>query len=164
MKIVLKVIGAVVVCLVLLLVVLRITGLDPKDRRPGLWLSGSVDTTPVADWSFTDSIPTVKLETHPWYLLAHSVTINCVAYDGHLYFTSVYPERELRSWNSGAIRDPHVRAKIGDKLYALTLTYVTDPAEKTAVLQAREKKYPNLKAPSDLSTAHVFRVIGQGPA
>ena len=39
------------------------------------------------------------------------------------------------------MRDPHVRIKIGDKLYERTLVLVTDPAEKDAVVQVREKKY-----------------------
>ena len=39
------------------------------------------------------------------------------------------------------MRDPHVRIKIGDKLYDRTLVLVTDPGEKDAVIQVREKKY-----------------------
>jgi len=29
----------------------------------GFWLTGSVIKTPVTDWSFTDAIPTVQVET-----------------------------------------------------------------------------------------------------
>ena len=53
-----KIVGAIVVCLVLALVVLRITGFNPigdtpgRGNYPGLWLSGTVVTTPVTDWSF----------------------------------------------------------------------------------------------------------------
>ena len=45
-RIVLKVIGAVVACVILVLVVLSITGLDPKERQPGLWLKGDVSSLP----------------------------------------------------------------------------------------------------------------------
>ena len=58
MKMLLKIAGGIIVCLALLLVVLRITGLNPHDRIPGLWLTGNLVTTPVTDWSFTDKVPT----------------------------------------------------------------------------------------------------------
>jgi hypothetical protein len=53
-----KIVGAILVCLVLVLVVLRITGFNPtgdvpgRGNYPGLWLSGTVVNTPVTDWSF----------------------------------------------------------------------------------------------------------------
>src|SRR5436309_457460 len=72
----------VVVCLLVALVALRIVGLDPRERRPGLWLTGEVVTAPVTDWSFTDKHPTIYVQTRTRYLLPHSVTITCVAHDG----------------------------------------------------------------------------------
>jgi hypothetical protein len=158
MKTLLKTVGAILVCLIVLLVVLSITGFGPRARTPGLWLKGNLVTTPVADWSFTDKIPTVQLQTETWYLLPHSVNINCVYYDGKLYLTSVYPGGTRRSWNENVERDPHVRIKIGDQLYDRKLTEVTDPAEKTGELQARATKYRQLKPPADMTTAHVYRV------
>ena len=78
MKTLWKIIGGILVCLVLLLLVLRVTGLEPQERRPGLWLKGNLVTTPVADWSFTDKYPKIKIQTRTWYLLPHSVTISFV--------------------------------------------------------------------------------------
>ena len=146
--------------MILLLIVLRITGLEPHDGAPGLWLKGNLVTTPVGDWSLTGQIPTVKLQTQSSYLLPHSVTINCVAYNGQLYLTSVYPAgARTRSWNDNVMRDPHVRIKIGDELYDRTLSLVTDAAEQEGVLQARHKKYPELKVPAN-ATIRVFHVVG----
>jgi len=157
-----KIVVGVLVCLVLVLLVLRVTGLDPRDRRPGLWLKGDVVTTPVADWSFTDKIPTVKLQTRTWYLLPHSVTINCVSANGQLYLSTGIPVGMQyphdRIWHANVARDPHVRLKVGNQLYDRTLSLVTDPAEKAAVLQAREKKYPQLKVPAN-GTVVVFHVL-----
>jgi hypothetical protein len=152
-----KIVGAILLCLILVLVVLRITGLNPRDRTPGLWLTGNLVTTPVADWSFTDAVPTVKIQTRTWYGLPHSVTINCIAYNGKLYLTSTYPMGTPKSWDENVMRDPHVRLKIGDQLYDRTLFTVTDPDERTGELAARVKKYPQLKiAPN--STVNIFRV------
>lgn len=159
MKALLKIVGGILVCLVLLLIVLRITGLNPHDRIPGLWLTGDLVTTPVNDWSFTDAVPTIKLQTRSQFLLPHSVTINCLAYQGGFYVTSTHPAGAPRSWDQNVMRDPHVRIKIGDKLYDRTLVPVTDPAEKDAVLQIKAKKYPQLKIPAD-STTDVFQVVG----
>jgi hypothetical protein len=74
----------VVVCAVVALLVLRVVGLDPHERRPGLWLAGERVTTPVAEWSFTDQYPTIYLQTRARYLLPHSVTITSVAHGGQL--------------------------------------------------------------------------------
>ena len=136
---VLKVLGVVMVCLVLALLVLRVIGLDPHERRPGLWLKGNVVTSPVTDWSFTDRYQTVKVQTRSSYLLPHSVTTFCIAYNGQLYLATTRPE--TRQWSRNVARDPHVRLKIGDQLFDRTLSVVTDPAEREAVLQARAKKY-----------------------
>lgn len=162
MKMFLKVVGGIVLCLVLLLAVLRLTGLEPNQRRPGLWLKGELVTTPVTDWSFTDQVPNVKLQTSTWYGIPHSVTINCVSYKGQLYLDSfyaaglVYPHG--RNWNENVARDPHVRIKIGDKLYDRTLVLVTDPAEKEAVDALKTKKYPSLKLPPG-GTIVLFHVV-----
>jgi len=157
-----KIVAGILVCLVLVLLVLRITGLDPKERRPGLWLRGNVVTTPVADWSFTDNIPTILIQTRTWYLLPHSVTIDCSTYKGQLYLSTVYRsavEYSLgRNWNANLLRDPHVRIKIGNQLFDRTVTLVTDPDEKEGALQTKAKKYPELKiTPHMLAT--VFHVL-----
>lgn len=163
MKTVLKIAGVVVICLVLLLVVFSITGLEPRQRTPGLWLKGTLVTTPVADWSFTDQVSIVEVQTRTWYLIPHSVTTYCVAYHGQLYLDSFYrPDVEYphgRSWNENVARDPHVRIKIGDKLYDRVLIHVTDPAEKAALRELKAKKYPQLKIPPD-PQVHLFHVVG----
>jgi len=136
-------------------------GLDPKERRPGLWLVGEIVTTPVTDWSFTDKYQTIYVQTRSWYGLPHSVTTTCTAYNGKLYLTSVYrPGLEFprdRLWNGNVMRDPHVRLKIGSQLYDQTLVLVTDPGERDAALEAKARKYPRL-AGADKSRTYVFRV------
>ena len=159
MKGFLRTLGVIVLCLVVLLVVLSITGLGPHGRTPGLWLKGNVVTTPVSDWSFTENIPVVQIQTQSWYLLPHSVNINCLDYNGQLYLVSVYPAGTKHTWNDNVLRNPHVRLKIGDNVYDRTLSLVTDPAEQQGVMDARHKKYPQLKVPPD-STTHVFHVAG----
>jgi hypothetical protein len=153
--------GVVVACLAAALVVLRLVGLEPRERWPGLWLTGEVVTAPVADWSFTDRYQTVAVQTRSWYGLPHSVTVTCTALDGRLYLTSVYPPGlefpRDRHWNRNIMRDPRVRLKIGAQVYDRRLALVTDPVERDAVLAAKAKKYPRQTA-VDKSRVHVFRV------
>ncbi len=158
-----KIVGSIIIGLVVLLVILRFTGFEPKDcppfnrswscKVPGLWLKGERVTNPVTDWSFTDKIKRIKIQTQTPVLLPHSVTIWCVVYNGNLYVTSY----RGRLWVEDIIRHPQVRLKIADRVYDRTLTMINDPAEKAAVLQAKGKKYPEWTVP-EVSTATVFRV------
>jgi hypothetical protein len=162
MKTFLKTIGITVGCLVVLLVVFRITGFGPHGRTPGLWLDGELVTTPVTDWSFTDTIQNVQLQTNTWYGVPHSVNINCVSYKGQLYLDSFYAAGLTyphgRSWNENVARDPHVRIRVGNKLYDRTLVVVTDPALHEAVDEVKLKKYPTLKLPPG-GTIVLFHVV-----
>jgi len=161
---VLKVGGSIVIFMIVLLVTLRATGFEPRDcanagaswscRTPGLWLRGELVTAPVTDWSFTDNIQTVKIQTQTPLLLPYSVAIWCASYNGNLYVTSYRGRR----WVEDVIQDPHVRVKIDGRLYDRAVSLVSDPAEKAAVLQAKGKKYPAWKVPP-VETATVFRVM-----
>jgi hypothetical protein len=156
MKVLLRVLGAVVVCVVLALLVLRVTGLDPHERIPGLWLTGTVAAAPSTDWSFTDKIVTVKVQTSTQYLLPHSVTTWCIAYNGQLYLAT--SGAAVREWPRDVARDPHVRLKVGDQLFDATLMVVNDQGEREGVLKTRAKKY-NQKYPPVGQTFTVYHVI-----
>ena len=163
MRALVKIVGSTVIVLVAVLLLMSVTGFEPKDcpptdrsfscKVPGLWLKGEPVTTPVSDWSFTDQIPQIKIQTQTPFLLPHSVIIWCAVYNRNLYVTSY----RGRQWVENIVRDPHVRLKIADKVFDRTLSMVDDPAEKAAVLQAKGRKYPQWKVPA-VSTATVFRV------
>jgi hypothetical protein len=163
MKELVKIVGSMVIGLAAVLLLMSVTGFEPKDcpptdrslscKVPGLWLKGELVTTPVTDWSFTDQIPQIKIQTETPFLLPHSVTIWCAVYNGNLYVTSY----RGRQWIENIIRDPHVRLKIEDKVFDRTLSVVNDPVEKAAVLQAKGRKYPQWKVPP-VSASTVLRV------
>jgi hypothetical protein len=154
--------SVVVACVLVALLGLRVVGLDPHERRPGLWLTGERVTSPVADWSFTDTYPTIYIQTRSRYGLPHSVTITCVAHNGQLYLTSVFregsPFPQGKGWTANVTHDPHVRLKIGDRVYDQTLALVTDPAERAAVLDSKAKKYPGQRI-AKTSTVYLFHVL-----
>src|SRR5512138_3853539 len=107
--------------LLLIVGVLALVACAPKDRRPGLRLSGEVVAEPVADWSFTNDVREIFVETRTWYGIPHSVTTVVVAHNGTLYVPSVYMEGgtfpEARFWNRNVARDPRVRLKIGERIF-----------------------------------------------
>ncbi len=119
---------------------------EPEDRRPGLWLSGEPVAETVTDWSFTDDISKIFLETRTWYLVPHSVTVTCVALGDTLYVPTVYPRDaaypEARLWNRNVVRDPRVRLKIGERVYERRAVLVEDPAKWSAILAAFARKSP----------------------
>src|SRR5580698_5130957 len=159
-----KIVGSTIIVLVAVLLLLSVTGFEPKGcpptdrsftcKMPGLWIKGEPVTTPVADWSFTNKIPEIKIQTQTPFLLPHSVTIWCAVYNGNLYISS----NPGKLWNDDIMRDPRVRLKIGDQVFDRTLAIVNDRDEKAAVLQAKGKKYPQWKVPA-VDKATVFRVI-----
>jgi hypothetical protein len=161
MKIMLKVAGAIVVCVILALVVLSITGLDPHQRRAGLWLKGDVQSFPT-DWTFANKYRTIKVETHPWYLIPHSVTINFVAFQGNLYLhvdygPPLYPPGTFPSgkvWTANVGRNPKVRVKLGNQVFDGKAFLVTDKAQSDAVFEAYRKKNP--KDPENVHPENIY--------
>ena len=169
MKTVAKIVGAILVCLALLLVVLRITGLNPigntpgPGNYPGLWLSGKVVTTPVTDWSFATQYKTDKLQTRTWYGIPHSVTTGFVVHDGQLYITSMFragaPFPQGKYWTSNVMRDPHVRVKFGDQLYDCVLSPKPPIPPKEPPCSAREQKENPLPAASSAASGPVMHLF-----
>ena len=152
---------SIVVMVVVSLGPLRFLGLEPKDQRPGLWLTGELATEPVNDWSFTDDYGEIHLQTKTPYLMPHSVTVYCASYNGELYLLSAYytggTYPEMRSWNRNIVRDPRVRLKIGDQLFDQTVSYVSDESIRKPVYETLGAKYPEWERPT-FENMHILLV------
>lgn len=159
MKVALKIVGVIIACLILALLVVSVTGLEPHGGIPGLWIKGAADTASVNDWEFTDQIREIKVQTNTSFGLPHSVTTWCIARDGQLYLAT--SGATTRSWPKNVARDPRVRLKIGDKVYDRILQVVTDPREKDAVIQARAKKYSQPYPPPAGVNLTVYHAVMQ---
>ncbi|MCH7530960.1 MAG: nitroreductase family deazaflavin-dependent oxidoreductase [Gemmatimonadetes bacterium] len=145
------------------LVSLRLLGYEPRDQRPGLWLTGDRVTEPVTDWSFTEGHQEIFVQTRTPYLMPHSVTTYCTVYDGDLYLFSAYYQGGVfpddRAWNRNVMRDPRVRLKIGDRLFDQTVSHVTDADTRAAVHASAVAKYPEWSSPG-LENVHILLVEG----
>lgn len=141
---------------VLALLTLRVTGLEPRyidpgspefvesgrTAGPGLWLKGEVVREPVTNWDWVNEVRhpvrgnSIMLETRTWYGIPHSVTINAVPRGDKLYISGSEQDSRLekefpysKRWWANIERDPRVRMKIDGKLYEMTVALIADRDE-----------------------------------
>ncbi len=158
LKVGLLAVGALVV---LSLLTLRVTGLEPRyiDPRseafvesgrtagPGFWLTGEVVREPVTNWDWVLEVNdpirgnSIMLETRTWYGIPHSVTVNLVPRGDKLYVSGSEQGSRLqrdfpnsKAWWANIERDPRIRMKIDGKLYEMTVALVADRAEVFQIL------------------------------
>ena len=137
-----------------MLIVLRITGLDPghpsfeayaeagRSARPGLWLTGDLAREPVTNWDWVNQFDdpfgenATAMETRTWYGIPHSVRVLLVPRGEALYLQSSAQTFRLKqgfpngkAWWAHVERDPRVRLKIDGKLYDMTAVLVQDRDE-----------------------------------
>ena len=112
---------------------------QPQDETPGLWLRGEIVEERVGDWSFSEDIEEIFIETRPWYGLPHSTTIWCAAIDGELYIGSYGDQK--KAWEENVARNAEAKLNIAGKLYEVTVVPVTDPDRVEALDGAYAQKY-----------------------
>ena len=109
----------------------------PQGIFAGGPLAGEVAPTP-ADWSFTDALPLIAIETRGAWL-RHSVTILCVAAEGKLYVMARHAP--TKRWVQDVVADPRVRLAIGDAIYEGRAVRVDDAGDAPGVARAFLRKY-----------------------
>ncbi len=125
--------------------IVLLAGCGPQGQRAGFILGGTETPVP-ADWRFTDTYKEIAIQVHTPYLIPHAVTIWCAEMDGQLYVAASAPE--TKHWPGWVDRNPDVRLRIGDNIYAVRLTPVEDAGTIARVQAAYAAKY-QLKANSD---------------
>ena len=154
-------VSSVAVLLLLALITLRVTGLEPRyidpatpafaesnrTAGPGLWLKGEVVREAVTDWDFINRVNhplrgnSIMLETRTWYGIPHSVTVNARPRGKDLYLSGSAQgdrlEKEFpfeKRWWTNIERDPRIRMKIDGKIYEATVALVQDRTEVARLL------------------------------
>ena len=125
--------------IVTLLTIVQLTGCQPSDRTPGLWLRGENAEAFPSDWKFTDDYREIYIQVATPYLIPHSVTIWCTQVNGELFIGARNPES--KNWPGWADKKPLVKLKVGNFLYDGQLQRVDDADEITDIKQAYTSKY-----------------------
>ena len=148
-----KWLGIAVLVLVAVGAIAYATRTNPVAMIAGRQLSGELVAEPVQDWSFTDEHQLIAVETRP--AAPHSVTTICFANEGKLYVPA--NEASTKSWPHYAVSEPRVRVKIGDKIYPVRATRVTDESLTLALTAAARAKY-DIAADREFEDLWVFRM------
>ncbi len=128
----------------------------PLVMIPGGELSGELRPTPT-DWSFTDEVDVVQLETRPDD--PYSVNVWGVGMGAHFYVIS--GDAEKSAWAQNILADPRVRLRVGDDLYAQRAERVEDDAEIERLIVGLKKKYDFEPEEGQRETAAVFRLVAR---
>ena len=123
----------------IILVMVSVGCIDPKESRPGLRLAGEVVTAIPSDWNFTNEFKEIAIEVKTPYLLPHSVTIWCAVAEGGLYVAAREPDS--KRWPGWVDRKPDVRLGIGERVYEVRLAPLEDSLQIEPVRGAYARKY-----------------------
>lgn len=140
-----------------LLVALILTGSATACRGPFLLLPGGAldgQTAPAPeDWSFTDSVSTVQLETRP--ADPYSVNIWAVGMGPSIY---VHAGANRSTWVEHLEADPNVRLRVNDSIYELVATRVDAQEEFDRFSAAYDGKYGRRPRNEKVAEAYLFRL------
>ncbi len=131
---------------------LALLACQPIAMLPGGGLRGTVEPVP-SDWSFSDAIKKVQLESRPSD--PYSVNVWGVGVGERFYVAAGDSEN---NWVRHIAADPRVRLKLGSAIYELRATRTDDPAELDAFLEEVKQKYDFEPEPEQREKAVLFRL------
>lgn len=122
---------------------------------PGGELHGTPATTP-DDWSFTEEISTIQIETRPGD--PYSVNIWAVGIDERLY---IHAGANRATWVEHLEVDPAVRARIEDRIYGLEAVRVESQAEFDVFADAYDAKYGVRPRNENVDEVYLFALVAR---
>lgn len=127
----------------------------PIVTLPGGELSGETQAIP-DDWSFSDSVDTVQLETRPDD--PYSVNIWGVGVGGDFYVASGDADN---TWARNIEADDRVRLRIEDAVYEMRAVRDDSPEARERFLAAAKAKYDFEPEPGQAEEAVLFRLVAR---
>lgn len=127
----------------------------PLVMIPGGQLSGPVVSAPT-DWSFTDEVDTIQIETRPDD--PYSVNVWGTALGPDLFIACGDPTSQ---WCENLGADSRARVRIGDSVYTGAVRLVEDEPTRERALVAMKKKYDFEPSPEDKARALLFIFRGK---
>jgi hypothetical protein len=140
--------------LVLVAAALAAACAGPTSMFHGGRLDGETVTAPVEDWSFTDAVKTIQVETNAQS--PYSVNAWCVAQGSSLWVTA--GGGEGATWGKNLLDDGRMRIRILGKLYPRQAVRVTDSDEIALVRGLYKTKYDPAVDLTGREHAIIFRL------
>jgi hypothetical protein len=127
----------------------------PLVMIPGGELSGDVQPAP-SDWSFSDGIETIQLETRP--ADPYSVNIWGVGVDSDFYIAAGKAEN---AWARNIADNDKVRLRIGESIFEMRAVRDDSPEARERFLAAAKLKYEFEPDEEQTSEAILFRLVAR---
>ena len=125
---------------------------EPVFMLPGGALSGTVTAAP-DDWSFTNTIDTVQIETRPSD--PYSVNIWLISLNEAIY---IHAGANRATWVEHLESDGTINVRVGEMIYPLHATRVTEQSEFDQFSDAYEQKYDRRPRNENVTEAYLFRL------
>ena len=116
-----------------------ILGIGPCGPIPGGSLPNGEASGVVQDWSFVNEAKRCAVEVRP--ADPHSVTVNCMSWQGRLFVSC--SKCEGKDWSGYALAEPSARIEIGNRVYPAQIARITEPDELDEIWRARAEKLGN---------------------
>ena len=136
-----------------MIAMLVVAGCEPTFVFAGGELSGTERPTPT-DWSFTEDIGTVQIETRP----TDPYSVNVWGVSINRYFYVAASDARDAAWARAIEAEPQVRLRVGGDIYPLLAKRTEDPDELADVTDAYIDKYGGERERSFIQHAWVFRL------
>jgi hypothetical protein len=138
---------------IVMLALLGLPACGPFVMIPGGEISGEVQSVP-SDWSFSDAVKTIQLETRPGE--PYSVNIYGVAVGRDFYVAASKPDNQ---WARHIANDDNVRLRIGKAIYELRAVRDDSPEGRERFLAAVKRKYDYVPEEGEASESVLFRLV-----
>lgn len=117
----------------------------PCGFTPGGYLLGDEVEEPVNNWSFANGVSLCQIQVRTGSL-PHAVNLNCMATrSGELYLSCSVCQG--KRWSSVVMENENARIRIGEQIYPVRVSRVTESDEKDRAWQARLRKLENYDVP-----------------
>ena len=130
-------------------------GCGPIMMLPGGEISGTQSSVP-ADWTFSNAVKTVQLETRPGD--PYSVTVWGVGVGSEFFIAASSTENR---WAQNILADPLVRLKVGERIFEMHAERTQAREHIDVFLAAVKKKYDWEPDPGQESEAAIFRLTSR---
>jgi len=135
-------------------------GFGPCGPIPGTALEGNLKPEVIKDFRFVDNVEHCALEVEP--ADPHSVTVNCWAVGKQLYVGCT--DCEGKTWSGKINQNPIARIKIGEDIYRVKASRLSDTGAIERAWKIRWSKYEQEPTPEPVPGGYWLYHLGSKPS